>query len=156
MYILNYKDIREILPHRYPMLLVDGVLSLEPNVSIVAVKCVTGAEPCYACLPERVDVNDMAYPQSLVFESFGQAGAILWFQSAQPVKNEIVLMLASIKNCSFEADVLPGDTMAHHVYLERVVGDNVFLSGETRVGQRQIARIEWLTMVVRSLHLLER
>lgn len=156
MYVLNYKDIREILPHRYPMLLVDGVLSLEPNVSIVAVKCVTGAEPCYASLPERVDVDGLAYPQSLILESFGQAGAILWLHGAQAVKDETVLMLASIKNCFFEADVLPGDTMAHHVCLERVVGDNVFLSGETRVGQRQVARIEWLTMVVRPLNLLQR
>ncbi len=156
MYVLDYKDIREILPHRYPMLLVDGVLSLEPNISIVAIKCVTGSELCYARLPEQIDTSSVAYPYSLILESFGQTGAILCRQSIPSATGEDVLMLSSsIKDCIFEAAVFPGDTMEHRVHLEKVIGDNAFLSGETWVEQQRIVRIESLVVALRPFHVLE-
>ncbi len=156
--LLTYADIQRIMPHRYPMLLVDAVYSLEPNTSIVAIKCVTANEPCYTGLPNDVDVRRLAYPYSLIIESLGQAGGILWIYSARLAGRDIdgVLMFVSARDCFFESDVLPGDVMEHRVRLERVVADAVFLSGETWVGRRRVARMEELMAVARPAHVLKR
>lgn len=131
------------------MLLVDGVKSLEPGNAIVAVKCVTGSEFCYANLPEQVDNQTLRYPPSLIVESFGQAGALLWLQSSSLLSNETVLLFTSLRNCTFGQDVFPGDTMEHHVRVERVIGDNVLLGGETRVRQHVVMEVEWLMLASR-------
>jgi 3-hydroxyacyl-[acyl-carrier-protein] dehydratase len=149
--ILNYADIQRIMPHRYPMLLVDAVYALEPGTCITAVKCVTGNEPAYEGLPAGADARHLAYPYSLVVESCGQAGGILWFYSAERAGQTVdgLPMFVSAKDCLFESTVLPGDTMEHRVRLERVIGDTIFMSGETWVGERRIARLGWLTAVLR-------
>jgi 3-hydroxyacyl-[acyl-carrier-protein] dehydratase len=156
MSLFGYAEIQSILPHRYPMLMVDAVLSLEPQRSIVAIKCVTGNEPCYARLPEDSTRQRSAYPVSLIVESFSQAGAILWMKSAPTQGSSGVLMFGVARDCVFERDVFPGDTMQHRVRLERAIADSLFLSGETWVGDRRIARLGWLVAVARPAETLAR
>jgi 3-hydroxyacyl-[acyl-carrier-protein] dehydratase len=149
--VLHFTDIQGILPHRYPMLLVDAVCLLEPDVSIVAIKCVTGNESCYAGLPNDTDMRRLAYPYSLIIESCGQAGGVLWIVSARLAGRDVkgLPVFVSAKECFFESDALPGDVMEHRVRLERVIADTIFMSGETWVGKRRIARMGWLTAVAR-------
>jgi len=154
--LFSYAEIQRMLPHRYPMLMVDAVLALEPEASIVAVKCVTGNEPCYARLPEAPTERQLAYPRCLIVESFSQAGAILWKQSAGRGGSDDVLMFGVARDCEFEHDVFPGDSMQHRVRLERALGDSLFLSGETWVGDRRIARFGWLVAVTRPASAMAR
>ncbi len=156
--MLNHAEIQAILPHRHPMLLVDVVRSIKPGISIRAAKCVTGNEACFASLAGRANGSGLVYPFSLILESWGQAGVILWIQSAKAAGYSLdgVLMLAAARDCYFEAEVLPGDTMEHQVELERLLSDTVFLSGETWAGGRRIARMEWVVGVVRPVEALGR
>ncbi len=156
MSLFSYADIQSMLPHRYPMLMIDAVLALEPRHSIIAVKCVTGNEPCYARLPEEPTERQVAYPRCLIVESFSQAGVILWKQSASPDEADNVLMFGVARDCEFERDVFPGDTMQHRVNLERALGDSLFLSGETWVGDHRIARFGWLAAVTRPVSAMAR
>jgi len=146
----GYAEIRALLPHRYPMLMVDAVIALVPHVSIVAVKCVTRNEPCYARLPDDATPRQTAYPVSLILESFSQSGVILWMQGTSSQRSDGVLMFGVARDCVFERDVYPGDTMEHRVILNRVVADSLFFSGETWVGDKRVARLGWLVAVIRA------
>ncbi len=149
MPLLGHVEIRALLPHRHPMLLVDAVLALEPGRSIVAVKCVTGNEPCYARLGPEATARDTAYPATLIVESFSQAGVLLWAHGAGAAGAENVLMFGVARDCVFEGDVQPGDTMEHRIALESTVADSFFFSGETWVADRRVARMGWLGAVTR-------
>ncbi len=146
---LSFTDLYAILPHRYPMLMLDHVSALEPGVAITAHKCVTGAEPCYQFVTAPATRGEVAYPASLILESFGQAGAVLWVTSRPPPRTPELLLLASVRDCYFDADVFPGDTMVHRVVIDTIGDNTVVFSGAVWVGARRVARIGWLLMVVR-------
>ncbi len=154
---LDFAAITGLLPHRYPMLLVDTVALVQPGVSIVAQKSVTGNEPCYeGMLGGRNQC--FAYPYSLIVESMGQAGAILWLQTLAATGSEEdgILVFVGARNMVFEADVFPGDTMEHRLRLEKVVADAAFLSGEIWVQQRLVAQVEWSIAARRPRYALRR
>jgi 3-hydroxyacyl-[acyl-carrier-protein] dehydratase len=149
--MLEHAEIRRILPHDHPMVLVDRIVSLEPGVSAVGTKAITGGEPCYRGLQPGARPEAFAYPASLLLESFGQTAAILWLTSARDatVGDDRVLMLVALKNCRLERDVFPGDVLEHRVEIETIVGDNVFVGGESVVDGKRVATIESMMAVVR-------
>jgi 3-hydroxyacyl-[acyl-carrier-protein] dehydratase len=151
MITLEHDEIRKILPHRYPMLLVDRVRSLDPGVGVVAVKNVTANEPCYADA-DRTHPGGLGYPHSLVIESLIQAGALLQGYSTDVSRRAAagVVVFASITGCRFHGEARPGDVMEHRVRLVRAVSDAVIFTGETWVGERCIAQTERLIGAVRS------
>jgi 3-hydroxyacyl-[acyl-carrier-protein] dehydratase len=137
--VLSHADIKQILPYRYPMLLIDLVVTVE-ETAIVARKNITGTEACFSGLS---DAADHSYPNSLIIESMCQAGGIIFFKYY--VKKSDVLMggmLASLKNFQFYGRAFPGDTLEHRVKVERIFEKEIFLSGEVWVCQRQIAAVE--------------
>ncbi|MGH8880315.1 MAG: 3-hydroxyacyl-ACP dehydratase FabZ family protein, partial [Stackebrandtia sp.] len=98
---MDYAGLRRLLAHGWPVLLVDRVLALEPGVCLTAVKAVTGSEPCYRDLPRGLPADRYAYPVALMLESFGQAAAVLWLQTAavQRKDSDGLLMFAAARNC---------------------------------------------------------
>lgn len=148
---LSWSEIQGIIPHRYPILLIDSVLTLVPDHSVVAIKAVTGTEACYAHVREATRPEEIAYPYSLILESAGQAAAILWRLSAQLRGSTVdgVLMFGAAKEIIFEGLVYPGETMEHRIRQERAVADTLFFSAETWVGERRIARMGWLIAVAK-------
>ena len=138
---LDHAAIRDCLPVRHPMLLVDRVVALEPGVSITAEKAVTGSEPCYRWLPDGLPPERYAYPSALVLESFGQAAAVLWVHTGRAGAAELaeVLMLAGFRRCRVEGRVFPGDVLRHEIRIDQVVHGNAFSSGATYVGKRRVA-----------------
>jgi 3-hydroxyacyl-[acyl-carrier-protein] dehydratase len=148
--MLRVEDIVNILPHRAPMLWVDGVGALKRGVSLVAYKHVNGTEFCFPQRSAHQGSRRVPLPCSLLIESFGQASALLWLYSFPPVDDEQVLLLTSVANISFEAEVFPGDTMEHRVVFERKIGENAIMSGETRVGRQRIAHIERIMLSLRQ------
>jgi 3-hydroxyacyl-[acyl-carrier-protein] dehydratase len=129
---LDFSQIRGLLPHGHPMVLVDRVLSIEPGDSIISIKAITGSEPCYGDLALDLHPNRYAYPTSLLIESFGQTAAILWLTSVHTRNGDgdKVFMITTARNCRIEG---------HIAHIDNLVGDNVFVSGETWVGDRRIA-----------------
>jgi 3-hydroxyacyl-[acyl-carrier-protein] dehydratase len=154
---LTHEQIKQILPHRYPMLLVDSVRSVQLGERIVALKAVAGNEPCYAALQDHGSPARAAYPASLILESFCQAAAILWLLSVaggEEKADPIAVILGSVTNVQFESDVFPGELMEHRGRIDRRIGQTTLLSGETWVSDRLIMRVEQVTAVAQPASLL--
>src|SRR5436305_6977114 len=125
-------DLYELLPHRHPILLVDRVVRWSAE-NLVAVKAVTGSEPCYAGAPRA----DLAYPLTLLLESFTQACALLWQLRARADGTGLsgVLFFGAAREVAFTGAVHPGELVRHEVRLDQRHGDNAFLSGASYVDE---------------------
>ncbi|MCS7041370.1 MAG: 3-hydroxyacyl-ACP dehydratase FabZ [Bryobacteraceae bacterium] len=105
MAVLENIDIRDILPHRYPMLLVDRILEMEED-RIVGMKNVTANEPFFVGhFPEYP-----VMPGVLIVEAMAQVGGVLVLKTVPDRKSKLVLF-ASIEEAKFRRPVLPGDTL---------------------------------------------
>ena len=144
-------EIRRLLDHRHPILLVEKVLEYDPGHRITTTKAVSVSEPCYATLPASAPQSAYRYPDTLVIESFGQSGALLWLKTMAETDTtpDGVLFLASARDCVIEGHAYPGDVLRHEVRLDKIVGDNAFLSGQTWVGDRRIAAMGSAVAVIR-------
>ncbi|MBB5940159.1 hypothetical protein [Streptomyces zagrosensis] len=147
--IIGHARIRELLPVRHPMLLVDGVVAVEPGRLISGVKAISGSDVCYQNLPDGLPGERYSFPRSLIFESFGQTSALLWLATAETGGPDSVLMLAAIRGCRFVGDVQPGEVLRHVVRLEQLVADSAFMSGEIWAADRCVAVIDSLIAVAR-------
>jgi 3-hydroxyacyl-[acyl-carrier-protein] dehydratase len=149
--MLDQGAIRRLLPHGHPMVLVDRVEALEPGRSIVGLKAISACEPCYRELDPRLGPGAWAYPASLLLESFGQTAALLWLSGRDRagLEEDRVLMLAGVRGCRIEGRTFPGDVVRHLARLEQVSGDNVFVAGESFVGQRRVMDVGWMLAVAR-------
>jgi len=103
--MLNSHEIMEIIPHRYPFLLIDKVLEFEPGVSAKAVKNVTVNEPHFlGHFP-----SEHVMPGVLIVEALAQTGAVA-ILSLEENKGKIAYF-AGIDKCKFKSKVVPGDTL---------------------------------------------
>ena len=113
---LNIEQIKEIIPHRYPFLLIDGILELEDGKRAVAVKNVTMNEPFFqGHFPEYA-----VMPGVLIIEALAQTGAVALLNLEQN-KGKIALF-AGIDRCRFKEQVRPGDQLRLEVEVLRVKG----------------------------------
>ncbi|MBB0242682.1 hypothetical protein FNQ90_00805 [Streptomyces alkaliphilus] len=144
--IPNYADMLEILPVAHPIVLVDRVEAIEPGRRIVVSKAVTGSEPCYRSMPPGLPVSRYTYPHSLTLESFGQAASLLWLSD---VSADGVRMAASVRDCRFAGQVYPGAVLRHVVRIDRLISDDVFVSGQSWDGDRCVLTVGMMATVTR-------
>lgn len=103
--MLDINRIRELLPHRYPMLMVDRVLELTQTTA-AGIKNVTANEPFFnGHFPEYP-----VMPGVLIAEALAQMGAVL-VMSQLPNPEEKLILFASIDQCKFRRQVIPGDQL---------------------------------------------
>ena len=106
--VMEIAEIKELLPHRYPFLLVDRVLVLESNVRIVALKNVTINEPFF----EGHFPHYPVMPGVLIVEAMAQAAALLSFKSMGVKRDDnTVVYLVGVDGARFKRPVVPGDTL---------------------------------------------
>ena len=154
--ILSHSGIKSILPHRYPMLLVDAVIKMDTEKkSIVAIKAIASNEPCFSNLKDTLEHAKYSYPCSLMIESFSQSAGILyaWGIEAKTVQNNVMLF-GSISGCRFYGKAFPGDTLEHHVQLERGLSDAAIFSGKILVNGETIVEIQRVVMALRPSEFL--
>jgi 3-hydroxyacyl-[acyl-carrier-protein] dehydratase len=102
---LNSNQIREIIPHRYPMQLVDKITDFEPGVWAEGIKCVSVNEPFFqGHFPE-----EHVMPGVLIVEALAQCGAVA-ILSSEEFKGKIAFF-GGIKNARFRKQVKPGDVL---------------------------------------------
>ncbi len=107
-FLFGAKQIAKILPHRYPFLLVDKVISIDlVNNEIVALKAVSGNEPYFQGHFPQVPIM----PGVLILEALAQAGGILVHQKGFDKK---IAVLLNVSNAKFRKPVLPGDVLYLH------------------------------------------
>ncbi len=106
--VLSFEEIKKILPHRYPFLLIDRVLEVEADKKIKAIKNVTGNEPFF----QGHFPHHAVMPGVLIVEAMAQAGAICLLVE-RDVKGTLVF--AGIDKAKFRKPVIPGDTIVFEV-----------------------------------------
>jgi 3-hydroxyacyl-[acyl-carrier-protein] dehydratase len=112
---LNIHQILELLPHRYPILLVDRVLELEPRKSIKALKNVTINEPYFVGhFPTRP-----VMPGVLILEALAQTAALLTFAEEPHDPKTTVYYFVGIDKARFKRPVEPGDQLILNVTFQR-------------------------------------
>ena len=134
--LMTFKEVRELLKQRFPMLMVDIVLELVPEKRIVAVKNVTGNEIQFlGHFPELAIM-----PGTLIVEAFGQAASILFSQTTSAgMRPEEFLVLALI-DMRFLVPVVPGDRMEINVQILKIAGDITLVEGFVSVSETIVAR----------------
>jgi len=114
---LDIKEILRLMPHRYPILLVDRVLELEPGVRIVAIKHVSVNEPHF----QGHFPGHPVMPGVLVIEALAQAAAVLTYVTMKTSYPEGTLFLfAGIDGARFKRPVEPGDQLRLEATMDRV------------------------------------
>ncbi len=146
---MNITEIKALLPHRFPMLLIDRVDDVVPGESLTATKAVTVNEPYYADLPDGV--TDHAYPATLLIESWCQAAGVLAVldRPNPDVLTGQVTLFGAITDLLLEVPVWPGDVLRHRVRAQRILSDAALLEGETLVGDARVMRVGQIVIALR-------
>lgn len=143
----NYIDINRImdlLPHRYPLLLIDRILELEPNESIVALKNVTINEPHFTGhFP-----GSPVMPGVLIIEAMAQASVALVYETLGEKSEGKIAYFMSIDNARFRKPVTPGDSLYIHIQKIKVRGNVWKFKGEAKVDGALCAEASYTAMIM--------
>ncbi|MFF4412786.1 3-hydroxyacyl-ACP dehydratase FabZ family protein [Streptosporangium sp. NPDC001559] len=149
--MIGVGELKKILPHRYPILLIDRVTELVPGERLTALKAVTCNEPWYRTMPPDAGEEAHDYPGVLLVESWCQAAAVLGGRSAGTLRTQAgqVPLLGGVSDVRLSGHARPGDVVEHRVRLVRDFGDTLIFEGESTVAGRLIAEIGRATMALR-------
>ncbi len=133
---LGPAEIRDLIPHRYPFLLVDRIEELEPGLRAVGIKNVTQNEPFFqGHFPDYP-----VMPGVLVVEAMAQVGAVGVMAGGEH-KDKLALF-AGIDGVRFRRQVLPGDVLRMEVEIERLKGRVGRGRGRATVGDERVCEAE--------------
>ena len=116
MSLYTAKEIMDIIPHRYPFLLIDSIEELEPGVRAVGRKCVTMNEPYF----QGHFPGNPVMPGVLIIEALAQVGAVAIL--SQPEWKGRTAYFAGIDKAKFRQKVLPGDVLMLETTIYKVKG----------------------------------
>ncbi|MBW1888902.1 MAG: 3-hydroxyacyl-ACP dehydratase FabZ [Deltaproteobacteria bacterium] len=138
MGVYDIQKIMQLLPHRYPFLLIDRVEELVPGKKIIALKNVTINEPFFQGHFPGIPVM----PGVIILEAMGQAGGVLAYASfAEKMENKIIFF-TGIDKARFRKPVVPGDQLIFELTLIRKRAKLVRMAGIATVDGKRVAEAE--------------
>jgi UDP-3-O-[3-hydroxymyristoyl] N-acetylglucosamine deacetylase/3-hydroxyacyl-[acyl-carrier-protein] dehydratase len=141
--VFDTSAIERILPHRYPFLLVDKIISLELDKKVVGVKSVTVNEPFF---PGHFP-GQPVMPGVLILEAIAQTGGILLL-NAFPDPTEKLVYFMQINNAKFRKTVVPGDQLILEVELTQKKTKVVLMSGKAYVNDVLVAEADFMAGII--------
>lgn len=145
--MLDIIQIQEILPHRYPLLLVDRITEMELKQSIKGFKNVSISEPAF----QGHFPGHPIYPGVLILEGMAQAGGVLALKSSdltdEEMKNKVIYFM-SIDKAKFRTPVRPGDRLDYELEVIKMKSSLMVLKGQAFVDGKICAEAEFKAMIV--------
>ncbi len=138
--MIDIREIQGILPHRYPFLLVDRILEIEPGIKAIGIKNVTVNEPFFlGHFP-----GNPIMPGVLIVEAMAQVAAVMAFRSG--VQGRAVYFM-SIEKAKFRKPVIPGDQIKFEIKVLQQRGNVWRFSGNAFVDEKLVSEAEFTAMV---------
>lgn len=136
----HIRKIMRFLPHRYPFILVDRVLELEPGNRIVTLKNVTMNEPFF----QGHFPDNPIMPGVLILEAMAQSGGILGFETLPEDKRNILIYFAGVDRARFRKIVIPGDQLIMEIQLKKLRSRAMLAVGKATVDGQLVTEAELL------------
>ena len=134
----DIQRIMELLPHRYPFILVDRVLSLDPGKKIVALKNVTINEPFF----QGHFPGQAVMPGVLIIEAMAQAGGLLAYESGPADKHGQLIYFMGMDKVRFRKPVVPGDQLIFEARILKMRTKVAKMAGTAFVDNQLVAEAE--------------
>ena len=139
----NVEEIKKLIPHRYPFLLIDKVIDIMKNESATGIKNVTVNEPYFTGHFPTLSV----VPGVLQIESLAQTAAVLVAKSLDISDPSALVLLTTIDNAKFRKPVTPGDVMALSVSVQKIRNKLWKFKGEVIVDTQRVSECEFSAMM---------
>ncbi len=140
-YLIN--DILKHLPHRYPFIMIDRVLELEPGERIVTLKNVTINEPFF----QGHFPDNPIMPGVLILEAMAQSAGVLTYESLPADKREVLIYFMAIERAKFRRMVVPGDQLRFEVEILKLRRKAVKGAGRAYVEDQLVAEAEMMASI---------
>lgn len=142
--VIDIHRVIQMIPHRYPFLMVDRVVDVIPNESAVGIKNVTINEPFFqGHFPSRP-----VMPGVLIIEAMAQTAAVLVVETLGEHAEGKLVYFMSVDNARFRKPVEPGDRLMVHVFKERSRGNVWKFRGEAKVDGKLMAEATYAAMIM--------
>ena len=142
-HLVDVHGIMAVLPHRYPMLLVDRIIEMEPGKRIVGIKNVTINEPFF----QGHFPGHPVMPGVLVVEAMAQAGGMLLMDQVKDPENKVVYFM-SLDKVKFRQPVTPGDQLRLELEMLQFRGKTCRMRGQALVDGKVVAEAEMMARIM--------
>lgn len=139
----DIKDILKHLPHRYPFIMIDRVLELEPECRIVTLKNVTINEPYF----QGHFPDNPIMPGVLILEAMAQSAGVLTYASLPADNQEVLIYFMAIEKAKFRRMVVPGDQLRFEVDILKLRRKAVKGAGKAFVDGVLVAEAEMMASI---------
>ena len=141
--VIEIGEIMDMIPHRYPFLLIDKVTDIVPGESAIGIKNVTMNEPFF----QGHFPGHPIMPGVLIIEAMAQTSAILFIETTGNRAGNVVYFM-TVDQARFRKPITPGDQVELHVTKQRNRGNVWKFSGEARVDGKLMAQAVYSAMIV--------
>ncbi|MBT8330077.1 MAG: 3-hydroxyacyl-ACP dehydratase FabZ [Desulfofustis sp.] len=141
---IDIQEIMRLLPHRYPFLLVDRIISLIPSQSVTGLKNVTANEPCF----QGHFPGQPIFPGVLILEGMAQTGGCMAFCSIPEMIGEKLIYFAGIDKARFRKPVVPGDQIEYRLQMLRQKRMVMVMKGQAFVDDQLVTEAELMASFV--------